>query len=230
MGRKGMSAEEKRVKLLDMFHSSEKGVFTMVEVEKEGPKTGVVRSAVLDVTQLLIDDGQIEQEKIGSTNYCWSFPAKQAQLLATQTSQLAEHITAEKRSLGETQFKLREARDTRVECEERSKRLKRMYDLKLEINTLEEQLEVLKENDPVEIAKQQASTEMCLQAANRWLAFISEMQSDGATFFCFITLTSSFDHKSQDRQHISGAVLVGKETRNELKGGNAISQATRRGC
>ena len=165
--RKGMSAEDKRVNLLGMYHAS-KTVYTLQEVEKEGPKTGVVRSAVLDVNQQLVDDGLVETDKIGSTGYYWSFPSKRVQNVALQSSGLEEEIKAETVALAETQDKIKTARESRVESADRDAQLKLLASLKQEIAALEGQVEVLKENDPEEVARQVAVVVTCKAAANRW--------------------------------------------------------------
>lgn len=173
--RKGMSAEDKRVNLLGMYHAS-KTVYTLQEVEKEGPKTGVVRSAVLDVNQQLVDDGLVETDKIGSTGYFWSFPSKRVQNVALQSSRLEEEIKAETAALADTQAKMKIARESRVESAGRDAQLKRLSSLKQDIAALEGQVEVLKENDPEEIARQVEVVGMCKAAANRWTDNLGELR------------------------------------------------------
>ena len=174
--RKGMSAEDKRTALLGMYHSS-KTVYTLHEVEKEGPKTGVVRSAVLDVNQQLVDDGLVETDKIGSTGYYWSFPSKRVQNVSLQSSSLEEEIKSETAELAETHKKIKVVRECRVESAGRDAQLKQLLSLKQEIAALEGQVEVLKENDPEEVARQTAIVDMCKMAANRWTDNLLELRS-----------------------------------------------------
>lgn len=174
--RKGMSAEDKRTALLGMYHSS-KTVYTLHEVEKEGPKTGVVRSAVLDVNQQLVDDGLVETDKIGSTGYYWSFPSKRVQNVSLQSSSLEEEIKSETAELSETHKKIKVVRECRVESAGRDAQLKQLLSLKQEIAALEGQVEVLKENDPEEVARQTAIVDMCKMAANRWTDNLLELRS-----------------------------------------------------
>jgi len=174
--RKGMSAEDKRTALLGMYHSS-KTVYTLHEVEKEGPKTGVVRSAVLDVNQQLVDDGLVETDKIGSTGYYWSFPSKRVQNVSLQSSSLEEEIKSETAELAETHKKIKVVRECRVESAGRDAQLKQLLSLKQEIAALEGQVEVLKENDPEEVARQTATVDMCKMAANRWTDNLLELRS-----------------------------------------------------
>lgn len=173
--RKGMSAEDKRKALLSMYHTS-KTVYTLHEVEKEGPKTGVVRSAVMDVNQQLVDDGLVDTDKIGSTGYYWSFPSKRVQNVALQSSGLEEAIRDEAAGLADANAKVKIARQCRTESSDRDEQLKLLSSLKAEIAQLEGQVEVLKENDPEEVARQAAMVDMCKSAANRWTDNLHELQ------------------------------------------------------
>lgn len=53
----------------------------MKELERRAPKEkGIVPQSVKEVTQLLVDEGLVECEKIGTLSCFWAFPSK-----ATQT-------------------------------------------------------------------------------------------------------------------------------------------------
>lgn len=72
---KGLSAEEKRKRLLDAFYES-MDFFVLKEVEKMATKRGIVLMSVKDVLQSLVDDNMVNQEKIGQSNFFWSFPSQ----------------------------------------------------------------------------------------------------------------------------------------------------------
>lgn len=72
--RKGVSLDEKRQRMLQIFHEK-KEFFNLKELEKIAPKEkGIVVQSVKDVVQALLDDGLICSDKIGSSTYFWSFP------------------------------------------------------------------------------------------------------------------------------------------------------------
>lgn len=72
--RKGVSFEEKRIRLLQLFYER-KEFFTLKELEKITAKEkGIVAQAVKDVLQTLVDDGLVKSEKIGTSVYFWTFP------------------------------------------------------------------------------------------------------------------------------------------------------------
>jgi chromosome segregation ATPase len=100
-------------------------------------------------------------------NYCWSFPSKQAQRATEHLAQLEAQVPAEQAAVVETRAAIDAARALRPESAQRSAKLAQVAALRSEIGSLTGTLEALKENDPVEIAKQAAEVEMCRVAANR---------------------------------------------------------------
>ena len=74
--KKGVSAEEKRTRMLQLFYEK-KEFFQLKELEKLAPKEkGIVQQSVKDVVQSLVDDGMVDTEKIGTSVYFWAFPSK----------------------------------------------------------------------------------------------------------------------------------------------------------
>ena len=73
MGKKGVSAAEKRQKMVEMFQS-ECAVYTMKEVCKFAPKTGIVSGAVEAVLKEVVGDDLVHEAKLGGTTFFWSFP------------------------------------------------------------------------------------------------------------------------------------------------------------
>jgi Fe2+ or Zn2+ uptake regulation protein len=58
--KKGLSLEQKRERVLEIFHSND-DVFQLKEVEKEAVKKGVVLQSVKEVVQSLVDDDLVHQ-------------------------------------------------------------------------------------------------------------------------------------------------------------------------
>ena len=74
MGKKGISWDEKRKRILDIYYEK-KEVFNLKEIEKLGVKKGVIIQAIKDVNQSLIDDNLVEQDKIGIGSFFWALPS-----------------------------------------------------------------------------------------------------------------------------------------------------------
>ena len=51
---------------------------TAQDVEKLAPKKGVIVQSVKEVLQALVDDSVLHQDKIGISNFFWSFPSEAA--------------------------------------------------------------------------------------------------------------------------------------------------------
>ena len=49
-------------------------VLNLKEAEKYGKKKGIVPKSIKDVLQSLVDDGLVEQDKIGVGSLFWSLP------------------------------------------------------------------------------------------------------------------------------------------------------------
>ena len=61
--------------MCDFFYEK-KDFFQLKELEKYLPKEkGIVAQSVKEVLQSLIDDHLVVAEKIGTSNYYWSFPS-----------------------------------------------------------------------------------------------------------------------------------------------------------
>uniref|UniRef100_A0A7S3XLC7 Meiotic nuclear division protein 1 homolog n=1 Tax=Heterosigma akashiwo TaxID=2829 RepID=A0A7S3XLC7_HETAK len=146
--RKGVSYEEKRTRILGIYHEK-KEVLNLKELEKLGVKQGVVVQSIKEVNQALVDDNLVDTDKIGSANFFWSFPSKVAELLGA-----GRHDTPQRRA-----------------------QLQKLQDEKAREAALDQRLDTLKENDPRELARIETETEKCKEAANRWTDNIWALKS-----------------------------------------------------
>lgn len=144
---KGVSEEEKRRRILEIF-SETKDFFMLKEVEKMAYKKGVPLLAVKDVLQSLVDDDLVRLEKIGTSNYYWSFPSQKQ----VNRSKVLEKLCAERDStrakVEELRARLEDEQKTRADGE-RTELISRYEDLKKERDELLSALEKYKECDPV---------------------------------------------------------------------------------
>ena len=92
MGKKGISWDEKRKRILQIYYDQvsqivlnlfvtfilifQKAVFNLKEIEKIGAKKGVIVQAIKDVNQSLVDDNLVESDKIGIGSFFWALPSK----------------------------------------------------------------------------------------------------------------------------------------------------------
>ena len=96
---KGVTAQEKRDRMLAIFHRSPVTVYNYKEIEKESSKAGIVSGAIEGVLKELLGDNLVREDKISGAKFYWSFPGeqrtmKEADINQTQaaTAQLARRV------------------------------------------------------------------------------------------------------------------------------------------
>jgi len=166
---KRMSLEDKRNTLLGIYHET-KQVYTEKEIVALGTKAGILTNTIVEINQSLVDDGLVEKEKIGGSNYFWSFPAKKDRMMQLKYEQTLTNIEALKVKVSEAEAKLADARRGREEDEhgERAKKLAKLVELENEKKAREKELEALQENDPQVLADLEKELQLVKEAAYRW--------------------------------------------------------------
>ncbi|KAL1751409.1 Mnd1 family-domain-containing protein [Schizophyllum commune] len=165
---RGLSAEEKRVKMLEIFHET-KDFFQLKELEKIAPKTkGIVSQSVKEVVQSLVDDGLVQSDKIGSSNFFWSFPSQHGAAIQARLS-IAQAKRAEAaQQLKEVRASVEEERASRRETEERRAKLGKLAWLKQHQATLQIELSAYGTCDPIKIEEMKRAVTLAQEAAIRW--------------------------------------------------------------
>lgn len=155
-------------------------LYTEVYTEKEIlaliSKAGV--NAGEEVNNALVDDGLVDKEKIGGSNFFWSFPGKKDRLLQIQYEKLLEEIEASKIRLADAESKLADAKRGREDEDgERATKLAKLAELEKEKKSLTVELDSLKENDPQALADLEKEYKLVLAGANRWTDNIFQVSS-----------------------------------------------------
>mmetsp|Transcript_16862 Transcript_16862/g.26319 ORF Transcript_16862/g.26319 Transcript_16862/m.26319 type:complete len:212 (-) Transcript_16862:118-753(-) len=167
-GTKRMSQEEKRKVLLKIYHES-KQVYTEKEIIALATKAGINANTIPDINQSLIDDALVDKEKIGGSNFFWSFPGKKDRQMQLQHEQTLKNIESLKLKVNDANARLADAKRGREDEDgERPKKLAKLAELHATRAKLEAELAVLNENDPQALADLEKELEMCKEAANRW--------------------------------------------------------------
>lgn len=167
-GTKRMSAEEKRKVILAIYHST-KAVYTEKEILALATKAGVSSGTAADVNTSLVDDDLVDKEKIGGSNFFWSFPGKKDRMLQLEHEKTLVEIEVSKTKIAEAEAKLADAKRGREDEDgERPKTLARLGELKKMKETMEVELGKLKENDPQALANLEKELKLVTEAANRW--------------------------------------------------------------
>ncbi|XP_068961679.1 meiotic nuclear division protein 1 homolog [Petaurus breviceps papuanus] len=150
--KKGLSAEEKRTRMMEIFFET-KDVFQLKDMEKIAPREkGITAMSVKEVLQSLVDDGMVDSERIGTSNYFWAFPSKA--------------LHARKRKL-----------ETLSTQEERASLSKNLASLRQQKEQLKAELEKYKDCDPEVVEEMRQATKVAKDAANRWTDNIFTIKS-----------------------------------------------------
>eukprot|EP00727_Mastigamoeba_balamuthi_P008383 m51a1_g4167 hypothetical protein (205) ;mRNA; f:297195-298236 len=195
MGKKGLSFEEKRQRLKQLFLET-KGVYTLKELEKVASKEkGIVSKTVEEVLKSLVDDGEVMTDKVGTSNYFWAFPSQE---LVVRRNKL-EQMTKELEALQAKAAELRESIDAmmadRVDSPERTAGLEELKELQQKKAQLSEELAVYAENDPAIVEALKKEADEALTAANRWTDNIFSLRKYCETKFSISG--SDFDRNFQ---------------------------------
>ncbi|KAJ7072326.1 meiotic nuclear division protein 1 [Mycena amicta] len=168
MAPRGLSHDEKRVRLLEIFHET-KDFYQLKELEKLAPKSkGIVSQTVKEVLQSLVDDGLVQCDKIGASNIFWAFPSQRGAILQGRVKQLKETragYVAQQNELNE-QMELEKA--CRVDTSRRRERLETLAGLKKQHVALVNELEAYGACDPVKLEEKRRAGFLAHEAAVRW--------------------------------------------------------------
>ena len=168
MGKKGMSAGEKKMAIVKILHDARRP-FTLKELEKLASKAGVVQNSVKDLTKELHDEEVIDSEKVGAQVFFWAFPSKQAAMARAKVTTLMDEFEACNELVSTLTERQEEISRDRPESEERRVKLETLETLKKTRTDLEEKLKMYEENDPEVLRRVQAATKEAKQACERWI-------------------------------------------------------------
>ncbi|GAX82781.1 hypothetical protein CEUSTIGMA_g10207.t1 [Chlamydomonas eustigma] len=162
-----MSLDDKRAAMLEIFHES-RDVFMLKDIEKLSVKKGIIQQAVKDVLQSLVDDDLVRQEKIGISNYYWSFPSEASVKMESDLKKLQEAVRAAKLRKVELAAAVEVEKSGKEVSETRTLKVKQLEAIQTEINACDEELFKYKDNDPKRYEAMLKAVKVAKSAANRW--------------------------------------------------------------
>ncbi|KAL5975558.1 Meiotic nuclear division protein 1 [Asimina triloba] len=118
------------------------------ELEKLGPKKGVISQSVKDVVQSLVDDDLVLKDKIGSSVYFWSLPSCAGNQLRNANCKLESDLASCKKRFAELVEQRDGLKKGREESDERQIALEDLKAIELKHKTLLDELGCYADNDP----------------------------------------------------------------------------------
>ncbi|GMT00769.1 hypothetical protein PENTCL1PPCAC_22943, partial [Pristionchus entomophagus] len=166
--KKGLSADEKRKRMLDLFFER-KEFFQLKELEKIAPKEkGVISQSVKEVTQLLVDEGFVECEKIGTFVCYWAFPTKASQMRQKRLEDLTSKIEDMKRKMVEGSEQMKQEAMGKENDRERDKAKAELAEVKQMEDKLKNDVKILNRYDPESLKESRKRATKHVEDANRW--------------------------------------------------------------
>ncbi|GMR53835.1 hypothetical protein PMAYCL1PPCAC_24030, partial [Pristionchus mayeri] len=166
--KKGLSADEKRKRMLDLFYER-KEFFQLKELEKMAPKEkGVISQSVKEVTQLLVEEGFVECEKIGTFVCYWAFPTKASQMRQRRLDDLANKIEDMERKIVEGCEHIKMESMGKQNNNEREELKEELLGVKQSEDKLMSDLKSLQKYDPESVKESRKRSLKLMDDANRW--------------------------------------------------------------
>eukprot|EP01028_Stygiella_incarcerata_P008511 TRINITY_DN3714_c0_g1_i1.p1 TRINITY_DN3714_c0_g1~~TRINITY_DN3714_c0_g1_i1.p1 ORF type:complete len:207 (-),score=84.71 TRINITY_DN3714_c0_g1_i1:47-667(-) len=166
--KKGLSADEKKVKLLELFHEK-KEPFPLKEVEKLAPKLKGIRFQVVkEVVEELVAEGLVQTDKVGASTLFWAFPSAGLQQRNVRIAQLDDTLASMKATLEELQTTQATLSEGREESEERAQMEIELKQMMEEEERLEAELQKFIDFDPEHVEEMEKRASVAFDAANRW--------------------------------------------------------------
>jgi Leucine zipper with capping helix domain/Mnd1 HTH domain len=160
-----------------------------------GRRAAVGFRSIVDINQALVDDGQVDKDKIGGCNYFWSFPAKKDRILQVQHEGVLQKIEELQVQVREMTSRLQDAKRGREETgeeETRESKLRRLETGKVEHLKLATEHAAQKENDPQALADLEKELKLATEAAHRWTDNVFNCKS-------YLTKKRGMDRKDAEK-------------------------------
>uniref|UniRef100_A0A6N2N7N9 inositol oxygenase n=1 Tax=Salix viminalis TaxID=40686 RepID=A0A6N2N7N9_SALVM len=125
------------------------------ELEKSGPKKGVISQSVKDVVQSLVDDDLASKDKIGTS-------------LRSVYRKLESDLQSSKKRHAELIDQCDELKKGREESDERETALAELKTIEMKYNELKDEMGKYADNDPAAFQAMKKAIEVAHVAANRW--------------------------------------------------------------
>ncbi|XP_042090192.1 meiotic nuclear division protein 1 homolog isoform X2 [Ovis aries] len=155
-----------------------KDVFQLKDMEKIAPKEkGITAMSVKEVLQSLVDDGMVDCERIGTSNYYWAFPSKALHARKRKLEVLDSQLSEGNQKYANLQKSIEKAKVGRHETEERTMLAKELSSLRDQKEQLQAEVEKYRECDPQVVEEIRQANQVAKEAANRWTDNIFAIKS-----------------------------------------------------
>lgn len=159
-----------------LFHET-KEFYQLKELEKIAPKRQIVVQSVKDTLQSLVDDGLVNMEKIGSSNYFWSYPSAAIQTKRNKVEALEQAIAELEKKNASLDQEIANALASREPSDMRTEILTQLEQQQQLQEKNDAELLRYRECDPAVLRAKAKVAQIAKDAANRWTDNVFAIQS-----------------------------------------------------
>ncbi|WVQ78660.1 hypothetical protein IAT38_000747 [Cryptococcus sp. DSM 104549] len=163
MSKRGLSMEEKKVKMLEIFHDTAE-FYSLKELEKIAP----IQQSVKDVIDDLVGDGLVIMDKIGTGNYFWALPSAAGATKHAMLGKAVKELEKADSGIAEARAGVKAAEKGREDTETRRTLLAQLSSLQTTSQSLKSELAAFGAADPVRYEEKRRAIGVCKDAAVRW--------------------------------------------------------------
>uniref|UniRef100_A0A672UAL4 Meiotic nuclear division protein 1 homolog n=1 Tax=Strigops habroptila TaxID=2489341 RepID=A0A672UAL4_STRHB len=146
--KKGLSFEEKRARMMEIFFET-KDVFQLKDIEKIAPKEkGITSMSVKEILQSLVDDGMVDTDRIGTSNYFWAFPSKALHARKRKLGELESQFAESNQKKEALQKSIAKSKIGREDTAERAALIEELAALRQKKDHLKAEIDKYRECDP----------------------------------------------------------------------------------
>lgn len=136
----------------------------------------MVSQSVKDVLQSLVDDDLVNQDKIGISNFFWSFPSAASMRLENERSKLVEKLKMLEEEEDKASANIKKEKPGKEDCKEREALDEKIAKLQNAIHNKKRELEAFSSNDPTRFDSLKKMKLTSKEAANKWIDNIFAIQ------------------------------------------------------
>lgn len=133
--------------------------------------------SVKEVLQSLVDDRLVQGEKIGTSNYFWSFPSTALQIRKNQLEAIQTELAKLQSTQSDLESQIAKASAGRQENQERLDLIQRLASIEASHRKNRAELDAFKENDPDAFEAKKAEVQLLREGINRWTDNIFSLQT-----------------------------------------------------
>ncbi|XP_013924497.1 PREDICTED: meiotic nuclear division protein 1 homolog isoform X4 [Thamnophis sirtalis] len=163
--------------MMEIFFET-KDVFQLKDIEKIASKEkGITSMSVKDILQSLVDDGMVDTDRIGTSNYFWAFPSKALHTRKCKLEELQNQFSDYCQKKKDLEESITHSKIGRQDTAERAALIKELSTLQQKKDHLKTEVDKYKECDPDIVEEIRQANKIAKEATNRWTDNIFAVKS-----------------------------------------------------